>query len=296
MDLVKDYLNRNCPYMAGAISYYTLFSMFPLFLAVTSVLGYILGPNATTDVVLAKKVAEVLPVSSDFVSESVEGIVSTRAITGVASILGLLLSATAAFGAIRKGINTAWGIKTSRPFLKERLIDFALAVGAGIVLLIVLFSAPAFGVLREVSVVLAPHSSLFDNFVWTMIPRLVSPVISFLAFMILYRFLPNTAVSLSCVWPWALLVSLGLHLANLGFVWYVQEFAHYNVVYGSVGAVLALLTWVYLSAMIVLFGAVITSRYTAYVSNIEKENRSHKILWTGFCRVNLRIVESAGTG
>ena len=296
MDLVKDYLNRNCPYMAGAISFYTFFSMFPLFLAVTSVLGYLLEPNAATDVDFARKVAEVLPVSSEFVSEAVEGIVSTRAVTGAASVLGLLLSATAAFGAIRKGINTAWGIRTSRPFLKERLIDFALVVGAGIVLLIVLVSAPALGVLREITEVLAPTSGFLDSFIWVMIPRLISPGISFLAFLILYRFLPNTVVSLSCVWPWALLVSLSLHLSNLGFVWYVQEFAYYNVVYGSVGAILALLTWVYLSAMIVLFGALITSRYAAYVSSIEKGKRTRKILWTGFSRVNIRIVESVGEG
>ena len=295
-DLVNDYLDKNCPYMAGAISFYTLFSMFPLLLAVTSVLGYVLGPGAVQDTELARDIADVLPVSSDFVSESVEGIVSARAITGIASIFGLLLAATAAFGAIRKGINAAWGIKTPRPFLKERLIDLALVVGAGIVLLAILFSAPAVGVMRELTDVLAPDSEFLNDFVWVIVPRLLAPALAFLAFLTLYRFLPNTEVRWSEVWPWALLASLAFDGVNLGFVWYVQTFPHYNVVYGSVGAVLALLTWVYLSAMIVLFGALVASHYAAYASSLGGERQSLKVLWTGLSRVKLRVVESAGTG
>ena len=295
-DLVNDFLDKNCPYIAGAISFYTLFAMFPLFLAITSVLGYVLGPSVAKDAELAKDIAEVLPVSSDFVSETMEGIVSARAITGIASIFGLLWAATAAFGAIRKGINAAWGIRKSRPFIKERLIDFALVLGAGIVLLAVLFSAPALGVLREITDVFAPESRFFNNFIWVVVPKLLSPGLSFLAFLILYRFLPNTRVRFSDVWLWALVASLAFDGANLGFVWYVQTFPHYNLVYGSVGAVLALLTWVYLSAIIVLFGALVTSHYAAYTSSIEREKQSLRLLWTGFSRVRLRVVETTGMG
>ena len=61
--------------MAGAISFYTLFSLFPLFLAIISVLGFILGPEAEQDQ-LASNLAKVLPVSSDYISQTVQGIVS----------------------------------------------------------------------------------------------------------------------------------------------------------------------------------------------------------------------------
>ena len=115
------------------------------------------------------------------------------------------------------------------------------------------------------------------------------------AFLVLYRFLPNTRVRLVDVWPWALLASLAFDVVNVGFVWYVGSFAHYNLVYGSVGAVLALLTWVYLAAIIVLFGALVASRYAAYASGMASENQSLKVLWTGLSRVRLRVVASTGT-
>ena len=290
-DVFNDFLNKNCPFIAGAISFYTLFSIFPLFLAVISVLGFVLGPRAEEEQ-LARDIAEVLPVSSEYVSQTIQGVVSARAITGIASFFGLLWAATAAFSAIRKGINAAWGIKKTRPFLKERLIDFALVLGAGMLMLAVLFSAPALGVLREIIDLLAPESEIFTNFVWDLLAALLFPGMAFLTFLLLYRYLPNTEVRISDVWPGALLASLAFSGTNLGFVWYVRTYPFvYNVVYGSVGAVIALLTWVYLSAIILLFGALVTSRYAAYAASLGSQQHNLKIFWKGFSRVRLRVVE-----
>ena len=293
VDAVNDFLNKNCQYIAGAISFYTLFALFPLILAVTSILGFVLGPRVEhSQVNIAKDMAEVLPVSSEFISEALEGVISSRHITGLFSIIGLLWAATAAFGAIRKGINAAWGINRPRPFIKERLIDFALVLGAGILLLVVLFSSPSIGVMREITSVLAPDSKFFNAIVWDLLTALLFPALTFLSFVILYRFLPNTMVRLSDVWLGALLASLAFESGKLAFVWYTGSFAHYNVVYGSVGAILALLTWMYLSAIIVLFGALVTSRFAGYVSSIPNNRQNRKVLWTGFSRVRLRVVES----
>ena len=108
-DTVNDFLAKNCPFIAGAIAFYALFSLFPLFLAMISVAGFVLGPHAEK-AQLARQMSEVIPVSAEYIGGTVEGIVRARAITGVASIIGLLWAATAAFGAMRKGINAAWGI------------------------------------------------------------------------------------------------------------------------------------------------------------------------------------------
>ena len=292
-DTTNDFLSKNCPYIAGAISFYTLFSMFPLLLAVTSVLGYVLGPQAEEEQVkLAMSITNVLPVSSEYVGKTMQGIVSARAITGIASILGLLWAATGVFGAIRKGINAAWGIRKPRPFLKERLIDFALVLGAVLVLMAVLFSSVALSIMKEATSWLAPESEVFSTLLWSLVARLLLPCLAFVTFLVLYRFLPYTEVRLKDVWWGALLASLAFDLANLAFVWYLQTFPVHNVVYGSVGAVLALLTWVYVSAIIVLYGALVTSRYAAYASSMPSELQSFKLLWTGFSRVRLRVLES----
>jgi len=119
--------------------------------------------------------------------------------------------------------------------------------------------------------------------------------LGFLTFLVLYRFLPNTDVRLSDVWLGALGASAAFEGAKWGFVWYVTTFPVYNVVYGSVGAIMALLTWVYVSAIILLFGALVTSRYAAYADRVMEDN-GLKLLWIGLSRVRLRVVASTGAG
>ena len=292
VDTTNEFLDKNCPYIAGAIAFYTLVSIFPLLLAIISVLGYLSPATMEEQQELALRTADIIPVSSDFIGETVSSVVESRVVTGLVGIFGLLWAATLVFGAIRKGINAAWGITKPRPFLKERLIDFALVIGAGILLLIVLLSSPTLSFVREASGVLAPESEYFNHPVWNVIVRLILPTLAFVTFLVLYRFIPNTPVKLSNVWAGALLASLAFDAANLAFVWYVQNYGHYNLLYGSVGTILATLTWVYLSAIILLLGALVTSRYSAYVESLPENHHGIRIIWTGFSRVRLKVVET----
>jgi membrane protein len=287
-DTVNDFLAKNCPFLAAAIAFYVLFSLFPLFLAIISVAGFVLGPHADK-AELARDISEVIPVSAEYIGRTVEGIVSARAITGVASIIGLLWASTAAFGAMRKGINASWGIKKTRPFLRERAMDFMLVIGAGLLILSLLFGTPILESIRELSAVIAPESDAPVAYLWSLIARLTTPVLTFATFVLLYRFLPNTKVTFSDVWMGALLAALAFDGAMWGFVWYVRTFPVYNAVYGSVGAVMALLTWVYVSAIILLFGAHVTSRYAQYTARVQ-DVRGIRIVWTGLSRVRLRVV------
>jgi membrane protein len=287
-DTVNEFLSRNCPHISGAIAFYALFSFFPLVLAVISVAGFLSGSEERQSR-LAQDIAEVVPVSTKFVEETVQGVVSARAITGIVSILPLLWAASAAFGAVRKGINAAWGIKATRPFLRERMMDFTLVLGAGVLLMGALFITPIFTFLKEITDTVAPEADLATDAFWSLMAQLLTPVLSFLTFLLLYRFLPNTRVRLSDVWLGALLAAIAFEGAKWGFVWYVKTFPIYNAVYGTVGAIMALLTWVYVSAIILLFGALVTSRYASYPSRVRGE-QGIKLLWTGLKRVRLRVV------
>jgi len=213
------------------------------------------SPEKQTE--LARDIASVIPVETEFIARTVEGVVSARAITGIAAILGLLWAASAAFGAVRKGINAAWGIKKTRPFLRERLMDFTLVLGAGLLVMSLLLATPAITLAHDTIELLAP----------------------------------NTKVTLADVWIGALFASAAFEGANWGFVLYVKSVPIYGAVYGPIGAIMALLTWVYVSAIILLFGAHITSRYAAYAERV-RDKQGLKLVWTGISRVRLRVVAS----
>jgi len=295
IDTTNEFLTRNCPFIAGAIAFYTLFSLFPLILGIVSVLSFF-GPNSQEEQAkLVESIAAVLPVSSDYIGQQIQSVVRTRAITGMFSFLALVWASSTAFGAIRKGINAAWGIRKTRPYLKERLIDIALVFGAGIVVLVILFSTAAIGVLREVVQALDPQAEGINPGIWQWLSGLITPIISFITFVVLYVFIPNTGVKFRDAWPGALVASVAFYAANWGFVWYVTTYGPttYNLLYGSIGGVVALLTWAYLSSIIVLLGALITSKYTSYSAGIKDGPDRLYLLWTGFTRVRLRVVESS---
>ena len=289
IDAIKQFLHKNCQYMAAAISFYALFSMFPLGLAVISILGFIIGTESSNET-LAKEIADVLPISSDLIGSTMEGIISARAITGIASFVGLEWTSSAAFSAVRKGINTAWGVTTPRAFLWERIIDIGLVFAAGLLVLIILFTAPLIEIIRQIFEYTLPQNEIPADMIWGTIADLVSPLLAFISILILYRWLPNTKVKIIHVVPGALLASICFILAQLGFIWYVGKFPVYNILYGAVGAIMALLAWVYISALIILFGAQITSMFHEYSTSSSK-NPSILSFWTGFTRVRVKIVK-----
>ena len=288
IDAIKQFLHKNCQYMAAAISFYALFSMFPLGLAVISILGFIIGTESSNET-LAKEIADVLPISSDLIGSTMEGIISARAITGIASFVGLVWTSSAAFSAVRKGINTAWGVTTPRAFLWERIIDIGLVFAAGLLVLIILFTAPLIEIIRQIFEYTLPQNEIPADMIWGTIADLVSPLLAFISILILYRWLPNTKVKIIHVVPGALLASICFIIAQLGFIWYVGKLPVYNILYGAVGAIMALLAWVYISALIILFGAQITSMFHEYSTSSSKKSGILSF-WTGFTRVRVKIV------
>ena len=290
VEAVKLFLHKNCQYMAAAISFYALFSMFPLGLAVISIIGFLIGtdPESTE---LAQEIADVLPVSNELVGSTMEGIVSARAITGIASFIGLIWASSAAFSALRKGINAAWGVTMPRPFLRERLIDIGLVFCAGMLILLILFTTPIIGVVREVVENISPEGQIPADNVWDIISRLVSPILIFGSILLLYRWMPNTKIVINYVIPGALVVSIFFIAAQYVFIWYVKTFPVYNIVYGSVGALMALLAWVYFSSLILLFGAQATSMFHEYGIS-QTRPKGFKNFWTGLSKARIRIVET----
>ena len=85
--------------------------------------------------------------------------------------------------------------------------------------------------------------------------------VTFGAFMLLYRYLPNTKVLWRDLWLGALMGAALFHGIKVGFAWYFSSFASFNVVYGSLGAIMAVLVWAYLSAIAIVLGAQVAYTY-----------------------------------
>jgi membrane protein len=255
------FFTDNCPHLAAAISYYALLCIFPLTLALVSVLGFISHSPAMKEQVIEVIGSILPPGSAEFITKNIEGIVSTRGITGVIGVIGLLIGGNAIFTALRKSLNAAWGIRQPRPFLTERIVELSMMIGSAVLILLAIGLTAALNVIQRANIsILGLQLSQGAPF-WNVITGIIATAIVFIVFLFLYKFVPNTKVRWKDIWLWALLAAVGFVAGTSIFVWYAANFAHYDVIYGSIGGIIALLVWVYVSAIILLFCAKMASVY-----------------------------------
>ena len=270
--IIKEFLDLNCHLIASSISFYTLFAIFPLILLATSILGFILGTNDTSQLAdFSVNLAKFLPVSKDFISDTIYGISIDRPLSGTFGVVALAWASTSVFATIRKGINITWGINKTRNIIQEKLIDFMLVVIVSILLIFGLLSGPILSIAIELIRYFLPDSEIFTQLFWNISSKVIFPTMSFLTILFLYTYIPYTKINIKEIIPFALLTAFVFNLGNFAFIEYLKISTHYNLVYGSIAGILALLTWVYISSLILLFGSFLSSKY---IQNKSSDNQN----------------------
>ena len=257
-EALTDFARNNCPYMAAGIAYWTLFSLFPLALAGVSVVGFVYAsPEAQARAVEA--VIDLVPVSAEYIEELVQEVARARGALGAVAVIGLLLAGGAVFSAVRKGVNHAWHIGHPQYFVFERAIDLLMLLGLALLaLLMVVLSTDflGFGTLASLP------QRVAGGFVGQAIVEVVAFAVWFGMLLLLYRFVPNTAVQLSDVWVGALAGALLFQGVRIGFGAFIAVSSGYTLLYGSLSAVMAVLTWAYLSSLSIMWGAQLCYTYS----------------------------------
>lgn len=246
-------LEARAPEAAASIGFFAVFSFFPLLLILVAVSSTLLSRFWTQDELLTS-VLRFLPVSRELVSANMRVVLRARGAVGAVGAAGLLWSATSAFTVLVRNLNRAWPSARPRGALKSRLM--ALALVAGLMVVAVLYLAAR------------ASTPLAANWVWVA-GLLASVAQSARAFWIgamvtfifgcltlLYRLVPAAHVRWRCAAIGAAAATAAFTFETAAFAWYLDSgLARYNIVYGSLGALVALLSWIYLLALIVLLGA-----------------------------------------
>lgn len=166
------------------------------------------------------------------------------------------------FNALRRALNAAWGVRQPRPFVHARLFDFAMMLATGLLLVISIALTTAEQMVPGTALSLLGSQRDAELF-YRMMVVAVSTGLEFTVFLLFFRFVPNAPVTFDGVWKGALVAAVAFEASKHAFVWAVKNFAQYNVVYGPIAALVTLLVWTYLAALILLFIARLTSRLTA---------------------------------
>jgi len=237
---------------AASLAYYAIFSLFPLLLVLIAGGSYFLDQEQAYESV-SKLVQNALPVPTQMISKNLSQVMDARGAVGIIGLLALLWSASGFFTSLAYNINLAWPGATRRNFLSKRLVGLGM-----IATLIGLFSLSvalewAIGPFLFADL---KNASSPDLNLWRLVSNLGSWLTIFLLFLALYRWIPTANVRWSAsIWG-ALTASITWKLATAGFSWYLRSgLGRYQLVYGSLGAIVALLFLIFIMSIIALFGA-----------------------------------------
>jgi membrane protein len=245
----------NLSLIAAGVAFYAFTAMVPLLGAVVLTYGLVAEPASV--VRHFQELSQMLPgEAAKLIGEQLMNVVNTAGSKkGLSLILALALAfwgATKASGAIVTALNITYEEEETRGFIKRTLINLAMVLGAVLVVGVAMVAITVFAHLDRF-LPGAPGALLF-------LGRLVSWVllaaIGAAAVATLYRYAPDRdAAKWRWLTPGSAFAAIGWGVLTAGFGIYVANFGNYNATYGSLGAVVVLLTWLYLSALVLLLGA-----------------------------------------
>lgn len=249
---------------AASLAYYTFFSIFPLMLLLILGGSYFLDRQNVLQRV-TQAVQSVLPMSQQFIVQNLQQVLTQRTAVGIFVLVSLLWSASGMFNSLAYEINKAWPEAKDRNFLQSRLIGVDMVFGLAVLLILSIALDSLTKWLAGPSTANGPFSSFSPL---GLLSSIGSWVAIFLLYLTMYRWVPNIRVDWSSsVWG-AIAAALGWKAASTGFAWYLgSPFAHYQLVYGSLGAIVAFLFLIYIIALVTLFGA----HLTAAVDHLHQE-------------------------
>ncbi len=269
VDIVKDtiqsFQEANGTEGAASIAYYAIFSLFPLLLLFVSVGSLFIETGE-----VFRFVEEAFPASDELIRNNVEQVMAARGPVGVIGFITLLWSASGAFSVLAAHINQAWDAADERGFLEKRLVALGMLAGLGLLFVATILVSTIFELLPRLQIPLLSDIAFYDSWWWRTLSLIVPYLLTLVLFWSLYRWVPEADV------PWenallvAALVALLWELARNIFVWYLSSgLVSYDLVYGSLGAVVALMFWIYISATITLIGAHLSQAIHQHRGEIE---------------------------
>src|SRR5438445_1053234 len=243
---------------AAAMSYFGLMTLFPALLLLLALSNRIAAGNEMIEHIL-----QVYPASSKFLHETIRSLAGIGTGVIITCAVVVLWAGSWVFAIAERALNRIWGT-THRTFFHGRLLTLGMIGIVGLLLSVSVLVTSVLVALQEISGRLSPRQlenyrllSSVGSVFWQVVFALVSLLVTFTLFAIVYRFMPNAHVTVRDTIPGAVIGGLLWEGAKYVFAWSVNYF-HYDQIYGSVGAVVAVLTWGYVSSLVLLFGAQLT--------------------------------------
>jgi membrane protein len=276
MDAGESFMNDHCWRRSASLSYAAVFSIFPLLLLCVAALGFVLGDDESVRERVVASLSSVLTdTSRPLVDDTLHSLQTHRTARGVGVIVGvvtLVFGASGVFSELSTSLDCIWRVPEKQAdttwraianALLDKAFSFVVVVVAAIILLALL------GLSAAVASIAQSHLGADRNtVVWRVVDALGSVVLMAFVIAALFRIIPHVRVRWKDVALGSIVTSIGLALLKVAFGFYIGGIGSYAA-YGVVGAVLALLMWIYVAALVVFFGAELCRAYATQFGSLK---------------------------
>lgn len=246
--LIQNFIKHDCYYHATHISFCTLLSVVPLILITVSVVGFLLGSSQDVFDQLVRGITDLIPQGKGFLLANLNQIVGSRHSVGVLGLVVLLFIATILFGALERSLNSIFEADKHRNFFQSRLAAIGL-----IGMISLFFFLPTMADLLG----RGAHRLGFDVPLGTIFRgKLFFMLFAMTSFVMLIKIIPSHRILFKNAFAGGLFFAFAIVVARKLFHLYLgYSFQHYNVIYGSLTALVMLLLWIFYVSNILLFSA-----------------------------------------
>ena len=242
--------------LSAQLAYYLILSFFPFLIFLMTLIGF----SELDSMEVVGGLRSILPSTVyHLVYSTVVEILETQS-TGLlgTSILLVIWSSSSAFRAVIKGLNKAYGIKENRTFIKRAFIAIMCTFALVFVIILTLIMLVFGKLIGDLLVLYLPFESVIER-IWNLLRYIVVIVVMICVFAAIYRYTPSKRIHWKNTFPGAIVCTLGWLTVSVGFAFYINNFGNYSRLYGSLGAVIVLITWLYLTSMLVIIGGEVNS-------------------------------------
>ncbi|PAC33007.1 YihY/virulence factor BrkB family protein [Caldifermentibacillus hisashii] len=261
LDLYRRIIRHDSLGYSAQLAYFFLLSLFPLLITMFSLLPYL--PLKTEDIMYF--ISDFAPGETITFIDSTLDTLLEKHNGGILSfgIIATLWAASNGMNAIIRAMNLAYEIDDDRPFFIVRGLSVLLTI-VMIAVFIIALLLPVFG--KHIGIYISSKFGYTDQFIdtWNTIRFSLSSVILFIVFSAVYFLTPNRKMKCATVVPGAVFSTIGWILASLGFSFYVNNFGNYTFMYGSLGVIIVLMIWFYITGAVLIIGGEINGLNEEY--------------------------------
>lgn len=261
LDLYRRIIRHDSLGYSAQLAYFFLLSLFPLLITMFSLLPYL--PLKTEDIMYF--ISDFAPGETITFIDSTLDTLLEKHNGGILSfgIIATLWAASNGMNAIIRSMNLAYEIDDDRPFFIVRGLSVLLTI-VMIAVFIIALLLPVFG--KHIGIYISSKFGYTDQFIdtWNTIRFSLSSVILFIVFSAVYFLTPNRKMKCATVVPGAVFSTIGWILASLGFSFYVNNFGNYTFMYGSLGVIIVLMIWFYITGAVLIIGGEINGLNEEY--------------------------------